>query len=63
MHVQVLINGIQVKAMVDNEATHNFVATNEASRLGLKLVNNDGQIKAMNSKTQIIQDIVKDVLL
>ena len=63
MHVQVLINGIQVKAMVDNGATHNFVATNEASRLGLKLVDNDGQIKAMNSKTQRIQDIAKDVLL
>ena len=29
MHVQVLINGIRVKAMVDSGATHNFAATSE----------------------------------
>ena len=41
MRVQVLINGIQVKAIVDSGATHNFVATSEASRLDLKLVDDD----------------------
>ena len=30
IHVQVLINGIWIKVMVDSGATHNFVATNEA---------------------------------
>ena len=54
MHVQVLLNGIQVKAMADSGATHNFVATNEASRLDLKLVDDDSQIKAVNSKAQRI---------
>ena len=63
MHVQVLINGISVKAMVDNGATHNFVATSEASRLDLKLVDDDSRIKAVNSKAQRIQGITKDVLL
>ena len=31
MHVQVPINGIWVKVMVDSGATHNFVAISEAS--------------------------------
>ena len=63
MHVQVLLNGIWVKAMVDSGATHNFVATSEASRLDLKLVDDDSRIKAMNSKAQKIQGIAKDVML
>ena len=63
MHVQVLFNGIRVKAMVDSGATHNFVATSEASRLDLKLVDDDSRIKAVNSKAQRIQGISKDVLL
>ena len=63
MHVQVLFNGIRVKAMVDSGATHNFVATSEASRLDLKLVDDDSWIKAVNSKAQRIQGIAKDVLL
>ena len=63
MHVQVLINGIRVKAMAHSGVTHNFVATNEASRLFLKLVDDDNWIKAVNSKAQRIQGIAKDVLL
>ena len=63
MHVQVLINGIWVKAMVDSGAMHNFVATNQALRLDLKLVDDDSRIKAVNSKAQRIQGIAKDVLL
>ena len=27
MHVHAVVNGVQVKALVDNDATHNFVAT------------------------------------
>ena len=27
MHVHVIVNGVQVKAMVDSGTTHNFVAT------------------------------------
>ena len=37
MHVYVVVNGVQVKALVDNGVAHNFVATREATRLGLKL--------------------------
>ena len=39
---------------MDNDATHNFVATSDASRLGLKLVDDDNRIKGVNSKAQRI---------
>ena len=50
MHVHAFVNDVQVKALVDNGATHNFVATREATRLGLKLEEDTSRIKAINSK-------------
>lgn len=37
MHVHAIVNGVHVKTMMDNSATHNFVATREVAKLGLKL--------------------------
>ncbi|KAL6319624.1 hypothetical protein AAG906_020701 [Vitis piasezkii] len=42
-------------------ATHNFVATKEAARLGLKLEEDTSRIKAVNSKAQKIQGVAKNV--
>ena len=61
MHVHAVVNGVQVKALVDNDATHNFVATREASMLGLKLEKDTSRIKAVNSKAQKIQGVAKNV--
>ena len=61
MHVHVVVNGVQVKTLVDSGATHNFVATREATRLGLKLEENTNRIKAVNSKAQNIQGVAKNV--
>ena len=55
MHVYAIMNGVQVKAMVDSLATHNFVATREATRLGLELEKDTSWIKTVNSKAQKIQ--------
>ena len=49
--------------MVDSEATHNFVATREATKLGLKLEDDTSRIKAINTKAQKIHNIAKDVLV
>ena len=49
--------------MVDSGATHNFVATKEANRLGLKLENDTSRIKAANIKAQKIQGVAKNVLM
>ena len=61
MHVHVIVNGVQVKALVDSSATHNFVATREATRLGLKLEEDTSQIKTVNSKAQKIHSVVNNV--
>ena len=61
MFVETLVNGVRVKAMMDSGATHNFVATRESERLGLKLKEDTSQIKAVNSKAQKIQGIAKNV--
>ena len=50
MHVHVIVNGVQVKAIVESGATHNFVAISEAAKLGLKLEDDTSRIKAVNSK-------------
>ena len=61
MHVHAIVNGVQVKALVDNGATHNFGATREATRLGLKLEEDTSRIKAVNRKAQKIQSVAKNV--
>ena len=61
MHLHAIVNSVQVKTMVDSGATHNFVATREAAKLGLKLEDDVNRIKAVNSKTQKIQDVAKNV--
>ena len=60
-YVHVVVNGVQVKALVDSGATHNFVDTREATRLGLKLEKDTSRIKAVNRKTQKIQGVAKNV--
>ena len=50
MDVHAVVNGVQVKALVDSGATQYFVATREATRLGLKLEEDTSRIKAVNSK-------------
>ena len=63
MHIHAIVNGVQVKALVDSGATHNFVATKEAARLGLKLEEDTSRIKAVNSKAQKIHRVAKNVLM
>ncbi|RVW98465.1 Transposon Tf2-8 polyprotein [Vitis vinifera] len=61
MHIHAIVNGVKVKALVDSGATHNFVATKEAARLGLRLEEDTSRIKAVNSKAQKIQGVAKNV--
>ena len=50
--MQLLTGGQKIVALVDSGATHNFVSTREAARLGLKLVQDDSKLKAVNSQAQ-----------
>nr|CAD1837257.1 unnamed protein product [Ananas comosus var. bracteatus] len=61
MYVDIKLNGKTTKAMVDTGATHNFIATGEAERLGLTLSKDGSRMKAVNSKAQPIAGLAKKV--
>ena len=52
MYVELLTGGQKIVALVDSGATHNFVSTKEAARLGLKLAKDDNKLKVVNSQAQ-----------
>nr|CAD1823080.1 unnamed protein product [Ananas comosus var. bracteatus] len=55
------LNGKTTRAMVDTGATHNFIATGEAERLGLTQSKDGSRMKAVNSKAQPIAGLAKKV--
>ncbi|GJU13413.1 putative retrotransposon gag domain, aspartic peptidase domain protein [Tanacetum coccineum] len=55
------INGVKVRALIDSGATHNFVADDEAKRLGINATKGSGTIKAVNSPAKAIHEVAKDV--
>ncbi|XP_074297867.1 uncharacterized protein LOC141628659 [Silene latifolia] len=63
MYVEVRINKISTRAMIDMGASHNFVTPDEAKRLGMKLNREGGSMKAVNSNAKPIQSVAKDVAI
>ena len=61
MFVKIHINGKSANALVDSGATHNFIDVPEAQRLGLVLIEDASQIKAVNSKACPVQGVAKNV--
>ena len=49
IYVEGLVNGKATKALVDTDATHNFVSEDEAKRLQLQTSKEEGWLKADNS--------------
>ncbi|GJR42478.1 putative nucleotidyltransferase, ribonuclease H [Tanacetum coccineum] len=60
-YMEATINGVKVRALVDSGATHNFVADDEAKRLGINATKGSGTIKAVNSPAKAIHGVAKDV--
>ncbi|GJY15250.1 putative nucleotidyltransferase, ribonuclease H [Tanacetum coccineum] len=60
-YVEATINGVKVRALVDSGTTHNFVADDEAKRLGINTTKGSGTIKAVNSLANAIHGVSKDV--
>ncbi|GJU90999.1 putative nucleotidyltransferase, ribonuclease H [Tanacetum coccineum] len=60
-YVEATINGVKVRALVDSGATHNFVADDEAKRLGFNATKGSGKIMAVNSPAKAIHGVAKDV--
>lgn len=59
MYVEAKINNKPTLALVDSGATNNFITEDEARRLGLKVVQGGGVMKAVNSPTTPLAGIVQ----
>ncbi|GJT45453.1 putative retrotransposon gag domain, aspartic peptidase domain protein [Tanacetum coccineum] len=60
-YVEATINGVNVRALVDSDATHNFVADDEAKQLGINTMKGSGTIKVVNSPAKAIHRVAQDV--
>nr|GEX80310.1 hypothetical protein [Tanacetum cinerariifolium] len=59
-YVKATINSVKVRALVASGATHNFVAVDEAERLGINATKGSGTIIAVNSPANPILGVAKD---
>lgn len=60
-YVQEKANGLQVHALVDSGATHNFVSIDEAKRLGINITKEGGSIKTVNSNAKPICGVARNL--
>ena len=63
MYVEVSVQGQPTLAMLDTRASHNFMAEDEARRLGLPLKQSQGSLKTVNAAPQPLLGMVKNVSL
>uniref|UniRef100_A0A5K0XDL7 Aspartic peptidase DDI1-type domain-containing protein n=1 Tax=Nymphaea colorata TaxID=210225 RepID=A0A5K0XDL7_9MAGN len=63
MYIEILVNGKPTMAMIDTDATHNFVSVVKARRLGLTLEWGELRMKAVNSEAKLIHGVARDVVV
>ncbi|XP_070004762.1 uncharacterized protein [Nicotiana sylvestris] len=63
MFVKMKVNGKPIRAMIDTGATHNYLALTQVEHLGLVVGKGRGRVKAINSPSQPVGGIAKEVLL
>lgn len=63
MYVEMAMGEQKVMDLGDSGATHNFVSTQETTKLGLKLNKDDSKLKVVNSQAQETHDLTKNVMV
>lgn len=63
MFVNIQLKGKRTQALVDTRATHNFIAEEEAKRIGLKWEKDSSWVKVVNSVALPLFGVAKDVEL
>nr|KAJ0196925.1 hypothetical protein LSAT_V11C700357830 [Lactuca sativa] len=63
MFLETRVNGGYTKALVDTGASHNFLAKDEAKKLGIKYTKNPGRLKFVNSLSKPIIGVAYGVPL
>ncbi|XP_013594832.1 PREDICTED: uncharacterized protein LOC106302997 [Brassica oleracea var. oleracea] len=61
MYVEARINDKPTRVLMDTGATHNFMTTDEAVRLGVKWSKKDGWMKTVNARAQPVDGIARGV--
>ncbi|KAL6142524.1 hypothetical protein ACLB2K_060804 [Fragaria x ananassa] len=61
LYVDVKVGGTTVHALVDCGATHNFMTSEEARKLGVRVTKESGSVKAVNMAATPIVGVVRDV--
>ncbi|KAL4291758.1 hypothetical protein GQ457_14G015360 [Hibiscus cannabinus] len=61
MYVDIEVNGVASKALVDTGATDTFITPEEAERCNLKLSKGKGRMKAINSGAAVVWGSTKNV--
>jgi predicted aspartyl protease len=61
MHVNAVVNGIEVAALVDTGATSVFVSEQIVAKLGLQVQRCPNRVKAVNSRSQQMRGMARDV--
>lgn len=62
-YINITINGFSSQALLDSGATDNFIAPDEARRVGLNLEGDVGKLKAVNSEAISINGLARAVPL
>ncbi|KAL6219285.1 hypothetical protein ACLB2K_007044 [Fragaria x ananassa] len=61
LYVDVKVEDKTVRALVDCGATHNFMTSEEARKLGVRVIKESGSVKAVNTAATPIVGVVHDV--
>ncbi|GAV79110.1 gag-asp_proteas domain-containing protein [Cephalotus follicularis] len=63
MYVKVVLNSVEIFAMIDTGASHNFVNERIVGKLGLKVAKHTSKIKAVDADARPVQGVARDVPL
>ncbi|GAV81794.1 gag-asp_proteas domain-containing protein, partial [Cephalotus follicularis] len=63
LYVKVVLNSVEIYAMIDSGASHNFVNERIVGKLGLKVDKYTSKIKAVNVVARPVQGMARDVPL
>ncbi|GAV83323.1 gag-asp_proteas domain-containing protein [Cephalotus follicularis] len=63
LYVKVVLNSVEIYAMIDSGASHNFVNERIVGKFGLKIEKHTSKIKAVNADARPVQGFARDVPL
>ncbi|GAV90005.1 gag-asp_proteas domain-containing protein, partial [Cephalotus follicularis] len=63
LYVKVVLNSMEIYAMIDTGASHNFVNERIVGKMGLKVDKHTSKIKVVNTVARPVQGMARDVFV